>query len=180
MKLIIPILKVIDLDDARLLRLAEALGVETEIVSLELGCRDAASFFHRIGKNRCDCITINSAVLGRWLATDEFPPELVPMLYSCFPFVLARGFTGAPFCRSALRLLSAGRIQSIKPLAQSDACYVVSKKFKEISGSFCGLSFGNANQTRDYVMATADGDGIDSLITVSREPVFARIQLNNA
>src|SRR5262252_2670457 len=103
MKLVVPRTGEPQSSDARLIRLAEFLGIACELVSVEK-LLDAAEA-ERGSRAHGDCLVVNPWVLKEWTG-GVLREDFALGLTSRFPHLLIHAFTPDPFCNRLVKALS--------------------------------------------------------------------------
>lgn len=176
LKLTIPYLKQIKLDDQRLIRLAEFCGVQCQLLPLKTGVgADAAASYLKetAGASRLGLL-LNPAVFEEWLRVDRFPPELSHGIRRSFPKVLIHNLYPHTFHDSVVETISDGQITSICPVDAPAVGYRVSSE-SSCSGPFSGIRFGPASPSNDSVMRRQAEANLEEIITIGEFPYCAKL-----
>jgi hypothetical protein len=177
MKLIVPHTGEMQAADARLVCLAEFLGVHTERVRLAKGTPQPAEYIEKAVADRDSCLVINPKVMRDWIGADVFPAELVHALVSLFPRVFVHALTPDPPVQAMVADLSGGNLQSVLPIGDAGEPYEISSNSRDICGPFSGLSFGPINRANDHVLAVGTDDmGVRKLISIGKLPSMAVVK----
>src|SRR6516165_10031250 len=107
MKLVVPHAGEPQPSDARLIRLAEFLGIACELVSVEKGTPLHGAPAERGSHAQGNCLLVNPWVLKEWtggVLRDDFASGLT----SCFPYLLIHALTPDPFCNRLVKGLTGG------------------------------------------------------------------------
>jgi hypothetical protein len=180
-KLVVPYSGELNAADARLIRLAEFLGVRYELLRVEKGVALSPEFIERRGGDENSCFVVNPAVIRTFISSDSFPPELASHLVSRFSFVLIHNLSLDSFADSAVRAFSQGALHSLRAVEKSEQAYEIASEQKQVCGAFSGLAFGPVNQTNDRVFAEDSEAGkVRPHITIGGRPFFASIQRERA
>jgi hypothetical protein len=177
MKLIVPYTGEMQGPDARLIRLAEFLGLRTERVRLAKGTSQPAEYLNKAITDRDSCLVIHPNVMRDWIGGDVLPAELVHALVSLFPRVFVHALTPDPHVQGMVADLSGGKLQSVLPIGDAGEPYEISSDSRDICGPFSGLSFGPVNRANDHVFAFGTDDvGVRKLISIGNHPSMAVIK----
>jgi hypothetical protein len=179
MKLIVPHTGELHAKDARLIRLAEFLGIRCEPLRLAKEVQQFADSIEVAVPDRNACLVLNPQVMRAWRDGDVFPTELVSSLILRFPRVLMHAVTLDGFAGDLLAAVSGGKLQSVLPVVDTRLSYDISRDSKDICGPFSGLSFGPINTANDHVFAISTDDstvrtlicigGLPSMVVVWRD-----------
>src|SRR5215472_2934939 len=137
MKLVVPHTGEPQPSDARLIRLAEFLGVACELVCVEKLLHAAPA--GRGSRTQADCLVVNPLVLKEWTG-GVLREDFALGLTSRFPHLLIHAFIPDAFCDRLVQALSAGEIASVRPIAGSGEAYEIGPNTRDICGPFSGLS----------------------------------------
>ena len=160
MKLVVPHTGDLPAADARLIRLAQFLGIRCESVRLDKPVRQYAEFIANAVPDRNSCLVVNPQVMREWVGGDVFPADLAACFGSRFPHLLVHGLTLGPFVDGMISSLSKGRLRSVKPIADAGRLYEISPNSQDICGHFSGLSFGPINPANDHALTVSTDDSI--------------------
>ena len=116
MKLVVPHTGEPQPSDARLIRLAEFLGIACELVSVEKLLHAAPA--ERDSGAQADCLVVNPWVMREWTG-GVLREDFALGLTSRFPHVLVHAFTPDPFCDRLVKALSCGGMASVRRIAAS-------------------------------------------------------------
>jgi hypothetical protein len=158
MKLIVPHVGELLAADARLIRLAQFLGISCEPLLLDNQVQQRAEYVERATPDQSSCLVINPKVMREWVGGSVLPDDLVSCLVSRFRHVLVHGLTSDPFIGEMVATLSGGRVRSVEPIADTGQPYQISSSAKDFCGPFTGLSFGPINSANDHVLAVSKDD----------------------
>ena len=177
MQLVIPYIEELAPVDARLLQLAEFLGISCEAFPLET-VTDHARYLARALPDQCSCFVVNPQVMKEWVGVNGIPAELVSFLLCRFNHLIVHGLHVEAFDTKLIVALSRGKLQSVEAIAEHYADYVMARDSKHVCGAFSGLSFGPANPTNDHVFRTTGNDpAVQELISISGRPFLAAVKL---
>ena len=115
MKLVVPYVGELLPVDARLLRLAEFLGIPCETLPLANVAEHAASLKNTV-PDQCPCLVVNPQVMKEWVGLDGIPADLVTFLLSRFPHLLVHGLRVERFDTGMIAALSRGILQSVRAI----------------------------------------------------------------
>lgn len=177
MKLLVPQTDELQGADARLIRLAEFLGIRCESFRLDKQVQQHAEYIERAVPGQNSCLLINPQVMREWVGGDVLPADLVSCLVSHFPHLLVHGLTLGPFVDGMIASLSSGRLRSVQPIADAGQPYEVSSNSKDFCGPFSGLSFGPTNAANDRVLAVSTDDStVRKLVCIAGRPLMAALK----
>ena len=171
MKLVVPRTGEPQSSDARLIRLAEFLGIACELVSVEKLLHAAEA--ERGSRAHGDCLVVNPWVLKEWTG-GVLHEDFALGLTSRFPHLLIHAFTPDPFCNRLVKALSWGEMASVRRISVSDESYEIGTNTRDLCGPFSGLSLGPANAANDYVFSFGTaGDAVRAAICIGGSPFMA-------
>ena len=171
MKLVVPCTGEPQPSDARLIRLAEFLGIDCELVSVEKLFPVAPAI--KGSRAQTDCLVVNPWVLKEWTG-GVLGEDFALSLTSRFPHLLIHAFTPDPFCDRLVKALSGSEMASVRRIAGSGESYEIGPNTRDLCGPFCGLSLGPANAANDYVFSMRPGsEAVRAAIYISGSPFMA-------
>jgi hypothetical protein len=177
MKLVVPHTGELQAVDARLIGLAEFLGVRCEPLRLAKEVQQYAEYIEKAVPDQNSCLVINPQVIREWVGGDVLPAELVSSLVLRFPHVYMHALTLDPFVAVMVAAVSGGKLQSVQPIADMGQPYEISSNSKDICGPFAGLSFGPINAANDRVLAVSSDDPtVRTLISIGGRPNMAVVK----
>jgi hypothetical protein len=167
MKLVVPHTGEVQAADARLLRLAEFLGVRCEPLRLAKEVQHCAEYIEKAVPGQNSCLVINPQVMREWAGEDALSAEVVSSVVGRCSHVLMHGLTLDPFVARMVAAVSGGKLQSVQPIADVGQPYEISSNSKDICGPFSGLSFGPTNPANDRVLDVSfDDPTVRTLISI--------------
>jgi hypothetical protein len=176
-KLLVPYVGELQAVDARLMRLAEFLGISCEPLLLTKPVGQCAEYLERAAPNQQMCFVVNPRVMQDWVGGDSLPPEMASFLVSRFPHLLVHAPRPVPFDGSVIAALSCGHLNAIQGLEHSSQSYEISPDSKDVCEAFAGLSFGLANSANDRVFSTGPGvSAVRRLISLGGRPFMAALR----
>ncbi len=176
----IPYVDAVDAVDARLMALAEFLGISCETLSLDRGTRHYGKFVEKAVSDRRACFVLNPRVLQRWTGGTEVSTELVSCLVSHFPCLLVHGLSAGSFDSILIAALSQGRLDTVQAIDGADALYEIEKDAKDVCEAFSGLKFGPTNPGNDHVFAVPpDSSAVRRLISIGGRPFMTCMRQDN-
>lgn len=177
MKLIVPYIgELLDLD-ARIVGLAEFLGMPCQTLALA-NLVECVEFLKKNLPDECSCFVVNPQVMKEWVGLDGMPAELVGFLLSRFPRLLVHGLRVDVFDTEMVAALSRGRLRSVDAINCDNSVYAIASDSKHICEAFSGLSFGPVNCNNDHVFSTSDSDEtVEQLISIGGRPFMAAVRL---
>jgi hypothetical protein len=177
MKLIVPHTGELHAKDARLIRLAEFLGIRCEALRLAKEVQQFAGSIEEAIPDRNACLVINPQVIGEWVGLSVWPAGMISRLVLRFPYVLVHAVTADPFVGSLVAAVSGGALLSVLPIADAGQAYEISSNAKDICGPFAGLSFGPINAANDHTLAIrADDTSVRKLICIGGQANMAAVR----
>jgi hypothetical protein len=179
MKLVVPRTATLQAADARLIRLAEFLGITCEPLFLDRHAYQPAEYIAKALPEDGWCFVVNPQVIGHWTG-GVVPADLVSCLSSRFPYLLVHGVTANPFSADLVRMLSSGCLHSVRPAAGAGQLYEIASDSEQICGPFSGISFGPTNLANDHILAaTADRMAMRTSISIGGSPFMATVKQEN-
>jgi hypothetical protein len=176
-KLVVPYIGELRDLDARMVRLAEFLGIPCEILALA-NVAEHAEFLEKTVPDQCSCFVVNPQVMKEWVGLDCVPADLVAFLLSRFPHLLVHGLRVDTFDTEMVAALSLGRLKSVDAIDGERPAYVIAKDSKHVCEAFSGLSFGPVNPVNDHVFCTSGSDpAVQQLISIGGRPFMAAVRL---
>lgn len=178
MKLIVPHNGSVQAADARLIRLAEFLGIDTELLRLDKQTQYRPEFFDIASPDPKSCLVINPLVMREWIGSGDFLPcELVSCIVSRYAYVFVHALALDPFVDQLIASLSSGRLQSVQPIADAGQPYEIGSTSQDFCGPFSGLSFGPINAANDRVLVSGNDESrLRKLICIGGRPLVAAIK----
>jgi hypothetical protein len=166
--------------DARMVRLAEFLGVTCEALALA-NVAEHAEFLEKTVPDQCSCFVVNPQVMKEWVGLDGIPASLVTFLLSRFPHLLVHGLRVDTFDTEMVAALSRGRLKSVDAIDGERPVYVIARDSKHVCEAFSGLSFGPVNSVNDHVFCTSGSEpAVQQLISIGGRPFMAAVKLERA
>jgi hypothetical protein len=158
--------------DARLIRVAEFLGITCESLPLEKPADEYAGYLANAVPRQDSCLVICPQVIKQWTG-GRLPPGLASFLCFHFSHILLHAPGADPFDASLISALSAGRFGGVEGIGASES-YEISADSQDICEAFAGISFGPANPANDRVFQTGpSGLQARTLIAVGGRPLMA-------
>jgi hypothetical protein len=166
-----------DASDVSFAKLVRHLGIDGRDVPLNL----YLSHFNSVAEDivrKGSCLSLSCSTLvkifANTAAADSFKSLLREKLSSLFVFGFRRDTTHT----QALGYLTDGIIKSVLSFENNDFKYEVGADFRDICQQFSGLSFGSINNQVDFSFDTgSQTSGLDSLITINKQPFFLRTRI---
>lgn len=173
MKLVVPYFGELRPADARLIRLAEFLGIECELVSLDNPIRrvwtgDADPAGERF------CVVINPDVIREWTGGAVPSPS---SLLAQFRGILVHGVRQDPFHSALIAALTAGRFRAVQRAQDAGRAFTVCSDARDICEAFAGLSIGAAHPANDRTFVEGPEKGNRKLVTLGGDAYFASLKL---
>lgn len=177
MKLVVPFIGELRDLDARMVRLAEFLGIPCETLALT-NVAEHAAFLKETVPDQCSCFVVNPQVMKEWVGTDGIPTDLASFLLSRFSHLLVHGLRVNTFDAEMVAALSRGRLKSVDAIDEERHVYVIAKDSAHVCEAFSGLSFGPVNPVNDHVFCTSCTDpAVEQLISIDGRPFMAAVRL---
>jgi len=163
--------------DARLIRLAEFLGITCEPLLLGKQSEDPLTQAENTTLRRDDCLVVNSQVMKEWTG-GVLPSDFALSRWSRFASLIVYGLTPDPFCEKLVRVLSNERVRSVLPIDDFSAPYEIAPNLNDVSGAFAGLSFGPTNPTNDSALSVSPSeDSVRTPISIGNKPFLVLTRL---
>ena len=163
--------------DARLIRLAEFLGITCEPLAVGKEAKDPLTQAENTILRRDDCLVVNPQVMKEWTG-GVLPGDFALSRWSRFASLLVYGLTPDPFCEKLVRVLSNERLRSVLPIDDSNAPYDIAPNMNDVSGVFAGLSFGPTNRANDFALSVSHSEGsVRTPISIGNKPFLALTRL---
>ena len=170
MKLVIPFIGELHPADARLIRLAEFLGIVCVAIPMDHGRLSVLEAEVANGEN---CLLINPDVICEVLQSDVPPPEFVSSLLSQYHRIFVHCVRPNPLHTAFLASLTAGRIQSVKQVEAPSGTIDFAQDSRDVCGAFSGLSISVPDLANHCVFYSGNDIGCRRLITVGADALFA-------
>jgi hypothetical protein len=180
MQVVIPYIGELQPIDARMLRLAEFLGIPCETLALEK-VSEHAGYLKKAVPDRGSCFVVNPQVMKQWVGANGFTFELVAFLQSRFTHILVHGLRVDACDTQLVHSLSRGKLTSVVGIGGEGLVYKISQDSKRICDAFSGLSFGPVNALNDHALRTCGSDpAVQDLISIGGQPFMAAVRLEGA
>jgi hypothetical protein len=180
MRVLVPYIDELKGLDARVVRLADFLGMDCATVALA-DVTEHARFLQTAVSEDCTCLVVNPGVLKEWLGGQDISAELVAYLLSRFSHLLVCGVRVDAYDSAIVAALSQGRLRSVESLAGKGSSYEISSDSRSICGTFSGLSFAPANSDNDHVFRISENDpAMQTLISIDGRPFMASVKHQEA
>ncbi|MGD0445080.1 MAG: hypothetical protein ABSA39_14195 [Edaphobacter sp.] len=179
MKLVVPYIGEIRTVDARMVRLAEFLGIECQFLPLAKPVPQTASCLGSEITDRATCLVLNPDVMKEWMDGEPPSPEFVLSLLSVFHHVLVYAVRPDPFDSRLIAALSGGCFQAVREVQDYCAPYNIASDSRDICDSFAGLSFGLANRGNDRTFVSSDTDCAKKLIAIGHDAFLTEMKREN-
>jgi hypothetical protein len=175
-KLVIPHTGKLHTSDARLMHLAEFLGITCELLLLGNETKDFLTRPANSTMGSYDCLVVNAQVLKEWTG-GILPDDFSLSRGSCFASLFVCGLAPDPFCDKLLKVLSKDRLHSVLPIDDLGASYNIASNMNDISGSFAGLSFGTIDPANDFALSMHSEEGVRTPISIGNKPFLVLTKL---
>jgi len=173
-KLLVPYVGEVQPADARLIRLAEFLGIECELLSLAKSVKQWVGYVDSAISDRASCLVVNPRVLQEWTGADEMPADLALFFQAHFSHILLHSPRPDSFDSSVLTELSCGYLDGVQGIESSAQSYEILPDSKDVCEAFAGLSFGPVNPGSDRTFTiSADTSALRQLISIAGRPFMA-------
>ena len=180
MKLVVPYIGELRNLDARMVRLAEFLGIPCETLALA-SVAEHAAFLKKTVPDQCSCFVMNPHVMKEWVGLDGIPADLVAFLLFRFTHLIVHGLRVDTFDSELVAALSGGRLKSVEAIESEFFVYAIDKDSKDVCEAFAGLSFGPVNPGNDHVLALGENDPlVRQLISIGGLPFMAAVKTEGA
>jgi hypothetical protein len=175
-KLVVPYLREVRPADARLIRLAEFLGIQCEQISLTEPSGNAYGAIACVSADDRSCLVINPDVIREW--TDGAAPtqQFLSSLIAPFGTVLVHAVRPDSFHSTLVSRLTNNVFHAVQQ--SSHAEFAVASDSHDTCEAFAGLLIGATNPTINRIFV--GGNGARKLITLGGEAFFATSRLENA
>ena len=177
MKCLVPYVEELTPTTAGILRIAQTLGADCVPLRLPRGSANPVGDLDSVATKEAACIAICPEVMRAWLEEDEIPSSLACCLVTRYKFLLVYELNTDPISANVLRALSQGALHCVRRVENTSAGYRVASE--ELCGAYSGLSFGPANPTDRVLGATSGQKSFDCLVSIGRDPLFARGKLGS-
>jgi hypothetical protein len=180
-KLVVPYLGELNVADARLVRLAEFMGGQCELLPVEKGAALSPEFIEKHVGDKNSCFVVNPVAIRESLPSESFPLDLATYLTSQFSFVLIHNLSPDPFAVGIVNTFSKGSLSSLQTVEGSDPTYEIASGHKQVCEAFSGLTFGPVNKANDRVFTqNAKAGAVQTHISIGGRPFFASVQRERA
>ena len=162
--------------DRNLNKLIKFMGLECEVLSVEQFITNQNKLLSE--KNLCLLASKEtiSNLMQAFKETDNFAINLMSKLHS----MLIYCFDSSQSSCHVLKLLTEGAVSSISQFGHNNYQYKVSDNYKNICGSFTGLSFGPINRDIDFGFDVKyDSSNIAPLISIGEREFFIKLKKSN-
>jgi len=177
MRLIVPHTGELQPSDARLIRLAEFLGVDCDRLRLAKGIQQGSQYIEKAVPDQNSCLVINPQVMREWVGSDSLSPEIVSSLAVRFSHIFVHALKADPFVAQLVATLSGGGLRSVLPIMDSGRPYEISSDSEDICGPFSGLSFISINTANDHVLVPGPENlAVRKLISIGGLPNMAAVK----
>jgi hypothetical protein len=180
MTLVVPYIGVLRNMDARVVRLAEFLGLRCETVSLA-SIAEHSVFLEERPPDHSSCFLVNPRVLHEWIGPNGALADLIALLLSRFSKLLVCGLGLDAFSSEIVAAVSHGRLKTVDAVDEGRAVYEVARDSKDICGAFAGLSFGLSDPENDHVFCSVEDDSdVRPLISIGGRPFMVTITIEDS
>jgi hypothetical protein len=176
-KLIVPHTGTLQGADARMIRLAEFLGITCEPFLLERQVSCPVEYIARQFPQQGFCLLLNPQVFKEWTG-GVVSGGFVCGLLSRFPCLLVHGLTAEdPFGNSLIRELSGGLLHHARPVQNGGQRYDIASNSRNICGAFSGISFGPVNLSNDVTLPVMTRNAeVRTAISIGESPFLSVIK----
>jgi hypothetical protein len=166
--------------DARMVRLAEFLGIPCETIALTR-VAEPTEFSAISMPKPCTCFVVNPRVMKEWAGVDGIPADLIAFLLSRFTHLVVHGLRVNAFDSELVAALSRGRLKSVEAIDPESSAYAIASDSKVVCEAFAGLSFGPVNPENDHVLPLGVSDpAVRQLISICGRPFMAAVRVEEA
>lgn len=180
MKLLIPTVGALRAADTKLMRLAEFLGIECQVLPLLPADAHHAEHLKSALAQQQGCLVVNPDVLKQWLGENPTSANLAGTFTSRCSALIVHAVRPEPFHEALVSALSNGRLHGVAEIQAADGGYHVAPHASDVCEAFTGLTFGPANQRNDRVFKSAENSGVRKLISIGGEALLALVESNQA
>ncbi len=174
MKLIVPYFGELHPADARLVRLAEFLGIDC--VAVPAAAAEGSGTWASVSEAANDggsCLVINPDVICQCLNGNAPSPEFASSLCSQFHRMLVHCVRSDPFHNALLASLTVGRIQTVRKAQASSETLAIASDSRDICEAFAGLSISAPDLANEWVFSGGNDSECRKLITLGDDAFFA-------
>jgi hypothetical protein len=180
MKLVVPHTAEVQASDARLIRLADFLGISCKQVFLDKQVQDYARYIEEALRNQACCLVINPQVIRDW-TRGVVPADLISCLTSRFPYIFVHGLSMDPLDQNLIEALSGKCLHSVRAITNKGQLYKIASDSREVCGAFSGLSFGPVNPVNDRIFSVDNDKGsVQTAIYIGASPFMAVMKREKA
>lgn len=171
MKLVIPYFRELRDTDARMVRLAEFVGVSCVTLALT---RDGGPVQL---PDESSCLAVNPEVIREWLGQDSIPANMVNILLGGARSLLVYALRADPYHDRLVETLSQGALKSVGTVDGRSGLYEIAADSRDICEAFAGISFGPVNHANDHVLRIGNiGPEVQQLISIGGQPFMAAVK----
>jgi hypothetical protein len=170
-KLLVPYFGELRPADARLIRLAEFLGISCTSVSVEHHVGSDFSVPNTEGPDDY-CLVVNPEVIRQSLAGADPSPDFVSMLSSRFRRILIHSVRPDAFHAALVAALTGNCFRDVRQ-AQAPGAFEMPPESRDVCGAFTGLSIPVPDLASECVFSGPGGLGSRKFITLGTDAFFA-------
>jgi hypothetical protein len=175
-KLVVPFVGELEAKDARLIRLAEHLGISVETLALPREIQQHGQYLDCSVTDSRSCLVVNPDVMQSWVGGNSLPSNLAACITSRFSHVIVHGLQPNSFHAHTVAALSQGRLRSIESIGSAGQ-YEMERNSRDICGPFAGLTLGPANPTNDHVLSGSVTDpDVRQFISIGGHPFMLGVR----
>lgn len=180
MKLVVPHTAEVQASDARLIGLAEFLGISCKRLFLDKQAQHYVRYIEEALPNQACCLVINPQVIRDW-TRGVVPADLISCLTSRFPHILVHGLSTGPFDNNLIEALSSKCLHSVRLITNTGQLYEIASDSREVCGAFSGISFGPVNPVNDRILSADTEKGpVRTAISIGGSPFMAVMKREKA
>lgn len=171
MKLVVPYIRELRPVDARLISLAEFLGIAWLSVPAEaLVSGRSPTPISEVATD--GCLVVNPDVIRQCLHGSAALPEFASALFSRFHRILVHSVRSDSFNAALVAALTSDCFHDVRK-PQDGKAFVMASESRDVCGAFAGLSIPSPNLAKDWVFSGGETVGSRKFITLGADAFFA-------
>jgi hypothetical protein len=170
-KLVVPYLREVRPTDARLICLADFLGISCRQILLTRPSEGVIGTIASVPGEDASCLVINPDVIKEWTDGAAPTPQFLSSLIAPFRTVLVHAVRPDPFHSTLISRITAGCFHAVQQNRDSHAEFAVASDSRDICQAFAGLSISAASAATDRIFV--GGNGARKVITLGDDAFFA-------
>jgi hypothetical protein len=171
-KLVVPYIAELRPADARLIRLAEFLGIESISVPVGSGAKDGFWATDFAADDADCCFVVNPDVIRQSVHGDLPFPAFASAVTSRFHRILVHSVRSDLFHRALVSALTTGCFHDVRK-PQGAGAFVIPPESSDVCEAFAGLSIPAPNSASQWVFVGGDSGAARKLITLGGEAFLA-------